>query len=167
MTSWAMLRTHEGQVVGGARGPPQQDRFRQCSERPSLLLASPHTIVALVLSVELVLKAAYEHPGRAQPRRGGNCPLRQGSREDKFLDPVRDGAVLPILHLYGYKIADPTVLARAPKEELRELLAGCGHEACVVEGDEPAAMHQEMAAVLDSAYSGRRCSPFQPAFTRS
>ena len=68
---------------------------------------------------------------------------------NKFLDPVRDGAVLPILHLNGYKIASPTVLARIPKEELRALLAGYGYEAYFVEGDEPFATHQEMAVVLD------------------
>ena len=69
---------------------------------------------------------------------------------NKFLNPVRDGAVLPVLHLNGYKIAGPTVLARIPTEELRELFAGYGYEASFVEGDEPTAMHQKMATVLDS-----------------
>jgi xylulose-5-phosphate/fructose-6-phosphate phosphoketolase len=69
---------------------------------------------------------------------------------NKFLDPVRDGAVLPILHLNGYKIANPTVLARIPREELRSLLEGFGYAPRFVEGDDPAAMHPLMAETLDS-----------------
>src|SRR6266498_2529320 len=65
---------------------------------------------------------------------------------NKFLDPVHDGAVLPILHLNGYKIANPTVLARMPQRELRALLEGYGHAPLFVEGDDPTLMHQEMAA---------------------
>jgi xylulose-5-phosphate/fructose-6-phosphate phosphoketolase len=68
---------------------------------------------------------------------------------NKFLNPVHDGAVLPILHLNGYKIAGPTVLARIPREELAELLRGYGYAPHFVEGDEPMAMHQQMAATLD------------------
>jgi xylulose-5-phosphate/fructose-6-phosphate phosphoketolase len=68
---------------------------------------------------------------------------------NKFLNPARDGAVLPILHLNGYKIANPTVLARIPREELSELLRGYGYEPLFVEGDEPAAMHQALAGTLD------------------
>ena len=70
---------------------------------------------------------------------------------NKFLDPVHDGAVLPILHLNGYKIANPTVLARMPERELHALLEGYGHVPIFVEGDEPAVMHQLMAAALDRA----------------
>jgi xylulose-5-phosphate/fructose-6-phosphate phosphoketolase len=70
---------------------------------------------------------------------------------NKFLDPIRDGAVLPILHLNGYKIANPAVLARMPERELRALLEGYGHAPIFVEGDEPAAMHRLMAASLDRA----------------
>ena len=70
---------------------------------------------------------------------------------NKFLDPVRDGAVLPVLHLNGYKIAGPAVLARISNEDLRDLLRGYGHEPYIVQGDEPAAVHQEMAAALDRA----------------
>lgn len=69
---------------------------------------------------------------------------------NKFLNPNRDGAVLPILHLNGYKIANPTVLARISKEELTSLLNGYGHKPYFVEGDEPEAMHQLMAATLDT-----------------
>jgi xylulose-5-phosphate/fructose-6-phosphate phosphoketolase len=68
---------------------------------------------------------------------------------NKFLDPVHDGAVLPVLHLNGYKIANPTVLARIPQAELRALLEGYGYAPRFVEGDEPATMHQLMAATLD------------------
>ena len=68
---------------------------------------------------------------------------------NKFLNPVRDGAVLPILHLNGYKIAGPTVLARIPKPELTELLRGYGYRPHFIEGDDPAIVHQLMAATLD------------------
>ncbi|HEX7978068.1 MAG TPA: phosphoketolase family protein [Gemmatimonadaceae bacterium] len=69
---------------------------------------------------------------------------------NKFLNPVHDGAVLPILHLNGYKIAGPTVLARIPKTELDALLRGYGYEPHFVEGDDPTLMHQLMAATLDT-----------------
>ncbi len=68
---------------------------------------------------------------------------------NKFLNPARDGAVLPILHLNGYKIAGPTVLARIPERELTDLLAGYGYRPYFVEGDEPELVHQRMAAALD------------------
>jgi len=68
---------------------------------------------------------------------------------NKFLNPVHDGAVLPILHLNGYKIANPTVLSRIPREELDQLLRGYGYAPYYVEGSEPEAMHQKMAAVLE------------------
>src|SRR5580698_1055138 len=71
---------------------------------------------------------------------------------NKFLNPIRDGAVLPILHLNGYKIAGPTVLARLPKEELSDLFSGYGHEPYFVEGDDPDTMHRLMAATLDTVF---------------
>jgi xylulose-5-phosphate/fructose-6-phosphate phosphoketolase len=77
-------------------------------------------------------------------------PLATAWHSNKFLNPVTDGAVLPILHLNGYKIASPTVLARIPREELESLLVGYGYTPHFVEGSEPAAMHQQMAAVLDT-----------------
>ncbi len=76
-------------------------------------------------------------------------PLATAWHSNKFLDPARDGAVLPILHLNGYKIANPTVLARISHEELADLMRGYGYEPHFVEGDDPAAMHQLMAATLD------------------
>ena len=72
---------------------------------------------------------------------------------NKFLNPVHDGAVLPILHLNGYKIAGPTVLARIPKSELTELMRGYGYKPHFVKGDDPATMHQLMAATLDDVVS--------------
>ena len=77
-------------------------------------------------------------------------PLATSWHSNKFLNPQRDGAVLPILHLNGYKIAGPTVLARIPKQELLSLLAGYGHQAYFVEGDDPAVVHQSMAAAMDT-----------------
>jgi xylulose-5-phosphate/fructose-6-phosphate phosphoketolase len=76
-------------------------------------------------------------------------PLATGWHSNKFLNPATDGAVLPILHLNGYKIANPTVLARIGDEELTSLLEGYGHSVHWVDGDEPEAMHLRMAAVLD------------------
>jgi xylulose-5-phosphate/fructose-6-phosphate phosphoketolase len=68
---------------------------------------------------------------------------------NKFVDPRRDGAVLPILHLNGYKIANPTVLARIPEDELRAMLEGFGHTVHVVAGDDPTSVHRQMAATFD------------------
>jgi xylulose-5-phosphate/fructose-6-phosphate phosphoketolase len=76
-------------------------------------------------------------------------PLATSWHSNKFLDPVRDGAVLPIVHLNGYKIASPTVLARIPEDELSRLLEGYGYVPYFVSGDEPEVMHQKMAATLD------------------
>src|ERR1039458_8540987 len=76
-------------------------------------------------------------------------PLAASWHSNKFLNPARDGAVLPVLHLNGYKIANPTVLARIPKDELRSLLEGYGYAPRFVEGSDPAEMHQLMAAALD------------------
>jgi xylulose-5-phosphate/fructose-6-phosphate phosphoketolase len=76
-------------------------------------------------------------------------PLAASWHSNKFLDPSRDGAVLPILHLNGYKIANPTILARIPERELRALLDGYGYHVYEVEGNDPAAVHQQLAAVLD------------------
>jgi len=75
---------------------------------------------------------------------------------NKFLNPARDGAVLPILHLNGYKIAGPTVLARISEEELISLLRGYGHEPYIVSGDDPMTMHQLMASALDTVVSDIR-----------
>src|SRR5258708_3505916 len=80
-------------------------------------------------------------PGHGAPATSWNS--------NKFLNPIRDGAVLPILHLNGYKIANPTILARISPEELDALFRGYGYTPYVVEGSDPAAMHQKMAATLE------------------
>jgi xylulose-5-phosphate/fructose-6-phosphate phosphoketolase len=78
-------------------------------------------------------------------------PLATSWHSNKFLNPASDGAVLPILHLNGYKIAGPTILARIPREELEKLLLGYGWVPRFVEGHDPAEMHQKMASALDDA----------------
>ncbi|MBN9078831.1 MAG: phosphoketolase [Rhizobiales bacterium 65-79] len=80
-------------------------------------------------------------------------PLATTWHGNKFLNPATDGAVLPILHLNGYKIANPTVLARIPHEELAALMRGYGYEPIFVEGDRPEAMHQAMAAAFEEAFA--------------
>jgi xylulose-5-phosphate/fructose-6-phosphate phosphoketolase len=77
-------------------------------------------------------------------------PLATSWHSNKFLNPATDGAVLPILHLNGYKIANPTVLARIPHAELEELMRGYGYEPFTLEGDDPAVMHQQAATVFDT-----------------
>jgi xylulose-5-phosphate/fructose-6-phosphate phosphoketolase len=79
-------------------------------------------------------------------------PLAASWHSNKFLNPVNDGAVLPILHLNGYKIANPTVLARISNDELRDLFTGYGYKPYFVEGDDPEVMHPLMAATLDVAF---------------
>src|SRR5580658_3512894 len=77
-------------------------------------------------------------------------PLAGSWHSNKFLDPARDGAVLPILHLNGYKIANPTVPARIPHAELESLLRGYGYTVHTVQGDDPRLVHEQLAASLDS-----------------
>ncbi len=79
-------------------------------------------------------------------------PLATSWHSNKFLNPATDGAVLPILHLNGYKIANPTILARIPHAELEELMRGYGYEPFCLEGDDPATMHQQAAAVFDTIF---------------
>jgi xylulose-5-phosphate/fructose-6-phosphate phosphoketolase len=83
-------------------------------------------------------------------------PLAASWHSNKFLNPAHDGAVLPVLHLNGYKIANPTVLGRMRDEEIRHLFQGYGHEPIFVEGDEPRAMHRRMADALDVALASIR-----------
>ncbi len=82
-------------------------------------------------------------------RRSGNRALATSWHSNKFLNPARDGAVIPILHLNGYKIAGPTVLARIPREELTDLLEGYGYHPYYVEGHDPYPVHQQMAGAMD------------------
>src|SRR5213083_12216 len=77
-------------------------------------------------------------------------PLATSWHSNKFLNPARDGAVIPILHLNGYKIANPTVLARIPPEELTQLMRGYGYRLYFVEGDDPMPVHRQMAETLET-----------------
>ncbi|MDP9092971.1 MAG: phosphoketolase family protein [Actinomycetota bacterium] len=77
-------------------------------------------------------------------------PLAASWHSNKFLNPARDGAVLPVLHLNGYKIANPTVLARIPEAELAQLMRGYGYEPHFVSGDDPITVHEQLAATLDA-----------------
>ncbi len=105
-------------------------------------------------SISHAFGAAYDNPdliaavvvGDGEAETG---PLATSWHSNKFLNPIRDGAVLPILHLNGYKIANPTVLARISPEELENLFRGYGWTPYLVEGDDPAIMHQKMAATLE------------------
>src|SRR6266516_396698 len=100
--------------------------------------------------------AAFDNPGLLVACVVGDGeaetgPLAASWHGNKFLNPSTDGAVLPILHLNGYKIANPTVLARIPEAELVALLTGYGWRPLLVSGDEPAAVHQDFASILDQA----------------
>src|SRR5512141_794244 len=99
--------------------------------------------------------AAFDNPGLLVACVVGDGEAETGAlatswHSNKFLNPATDGAVLPILHLNGYKIANPTVLARIPHEELEALFRGYGYAPYFVEGDDPQEMHQLMAATLDT-----------------
>ncbi|WP_457588103.1 phosphoketolase family protein [Ensifer canadensis] len=80
-------------------------------------------------------------------------PIAASWHSNKFLNPARDGAVLPILHLNGYKIANPTIMGRASNEDLRQLFSGYGYEPFFVVGQDPADMHQQMAATFDQVFA--------------
>ncbi len=99
--------------------------------------------------------AAFDNPGLIVACVVGDGeaetgPLAASWHSNTFLNPARDGAVLPILHLNGYKIASPTILARISHEDLESLFVGYGYRPCFVEGSEPAAVHQQMAETLDT-----------------
>jgi xylulose-5-phosphate/fructose-6-phosphate phosphoketolase len=105
--------------------------------------------------------AAFDNPGLVVACVVGDGeaetgPLATSWHGCRFLDPARDGAVLPILHLNGYKIANPALLARLPEEELDALLRGYGYQPRYVTGHEPSVMHQKMAEALDEALAAIR-----------
>ncbi len=107
-------------------------------------------------SVSHAYGAAFDNPDLIVACVVGDGEAETGSlatswHSNKFLNPVRDGAVLPILHLNGYKIANPTLLARVSHEELQKLFEGYGYKPYFVEGSEPETMHQLMAATMDTA----------------
>lgn len=102
--------------------------------------------------------AAFDNPGLIVACVVGDGeaetgPLAASWHSNKFVNPVHDGAVLPILHLNGYKIAGPTILGRLEDDEIRKLFEGLGHEVLFVEGSEPALMHQAMAGAFDQAFA--------------
>ena len=107
-------------------------------------------------SVSHAFGAAFDNPdlivtvavGDGEAETG---PLATSWHSSKFLNPIRDGAVLPILHLNGYKINNPTLLARIPEEELKSLFKGYGWTPYIVEGNDPIAMHKQMAQVMEQA----------------
>jgi xylulose-5-phosphate/fructose-6-phosphate phosphoketolase len=105
-----------------------------------------HAFGAAFDNPELIV-AAVVGDGEAE-----TAPLAGSWKSVHFLNPARDGAVLPILHLNGYKIAGPSVIARMPEAELRGWLEGEGYEVRVVAGDDPPIVHQAMAAALDASY---------------
>src|SRR5580692_5697708 len=101
--------------------------------------------------------AAFDNPGLVAVAVVGDGEAETGPLEGswkgvRFLDPRRDGAVLPILHLNGYKISGPTVLGRATNESIRNLFAGHGYEAIFVEGSDPRRVHRAMADALESSF---------------
>ncbi|MEO1375107.1 MAG: phosphoketolase family protein [Cyanobacteria bacterium J06635_10] len=107
-------------------------------------------------SVSHAFGAAFDNPDLIVACVVGDGEAETGSlaaswHSNKFLNPVHDGAVLPILHLNGYKIANPTLLARMSHEELQKLFEGYGYKPYFVEGSDPVAMHQLMAATMDTA----------------
>ena len=106
-------------------------------------------------SVSHAFGAAFDNPGLIVNVMVGDGeaetgPLATSWHSNKFLNPIRDGAVLPILHLNGYKIANPTVLSRIPREDLEHLFLGYGWAPHFVEGDDPKVMHQAMAAAVEA-----------------
>ena len=111
-----------------------------CRTRYGMVFDNPDLIVACVV-------------GDGEAETG---PLATAWHSNKFLNPVRDGAVLPILNLNGYKIANPTILARISHEELESLFVGYGYEPYFVEGSDPKVMHQKMAATLEAAIDSIR-----------
>ncbi len=101
------------------------------------------------------MSSLFDNPGLYRlpawsAREAETGPAATSWHSNKFLNPARDGAVLPILHLNGYKIAGPTVLARIPHGELESLFQGYGYKCWFVEGHDPALMHQQMASTIDA-----------------
>jgi xylulose-5-phosphate/fructose-6-phosphate phosphoketolase len=156
--TYSELYPHVGQNEGGLR-----ELFRQFSFPGGIPShAAPETPGSIHEGGELgyalthAFGAAFDNPdllvacvvGDGEAESG---PLAASWHSNKFLNPRSDGAVLPILHLNGYKIASPTVLARIPEGELVALLEGYGYQALLVSGDEPEAVHQAFAVALDEA----------------
>jgi xylulose-5-phosphate/fructose-6-phosphate phosphoketolase len=124
-------------------GPPTPGSIHEGGELGYVLT---HAFGAAFDNPELIVVAVV---GDGEAETG---PLEGSWKGISFLNPARDGAVLPILHLNGYKIAGPTVLGRADRESIRNLLGGHGYDVHFVEGDEPLAVHQALAQTLEDCY---------------
>lgn len=125
------------------------------------LPGSIHEGGELGYSVSHAFGAAFDNPELIVACVVGDGEAETGAlatawHSNKFLNPIRDGAVLPILNLNGYKIANPTILARISEDELISLFKGYGYTPYIVEGSEPAAMHQQMAAVMEQCITSIR-----------
>jgi xylulose-5-phosphate/fructose-6-phosphate phosphoketolase len=154
--TYSEVYPHIGRDAGGLRSLFRQFSFpggipsHVAPETPG----SIHEGGELGYSLAHAYGAAFDNPnlwvfcvvGDGEAETG---PLAASWHSNKFLNPAQDGVVVPILHLNGYKIANPTVLARIPEDELRRLLEGYGHQPHFVEGDDPSEMHQRLAAALD------------------
>src|ERR1700724_3937292 len=154
--TYSEIYSHISQTVDGMRRLFKQFSFpggipsHVAPETPG----SIHAGGELGYSLAHAYGAAFDNPdllvccvvGDGEAETG---PLATSWHSNKFLNPARDGAVLPILHLNGYKIANPTVLSRLGREELTELLRGYGYDPHFVEGDDPAVVHQSLAGTLD------------------
>ena len=156
--TYSEVYSHIGRDAEGLRALFRQFSFpggipsHDSPERPG----SIHEGGELGYSLMHAYGAAFDNPGLVVACVVGDGeaetgPLATSWHSNKFLDPVTDGAVLPILHLNGWKIANPTVLARIPEAELVSLLEGYGHRVLIVSGDDPAVVHRALAAALDDA----------------
>ena len=111
-------------------------------------------VASVLIPISHAYGAAFDNPdlivavtvGDGEAETG---PLATSWHSNKFLNPIRDGAVLPVLHLNGYKISNPTILARIPRDQLEALLTGYGHKPYFVEGEDPSTMHQQMASTME------------------
>ncbi|HYL40271.1 MAG TPA: phosphoketolase family protein [Candidatus Binatus sp.] len=128
---------------GGIPSPDSPERPGSIHEGGELGYSLAHAFGAAFDNPDLLV-ACVVGDGEAE-----TGPLGASWHSNTFLDPSRDGAVLPILHLNGYKIANPTVLARMPEAQLHQLFEGYGYHPFEVAGDDPATVHQRLAAVLD------------------
>jgi xylulose-5-phosphate/fructose-6-phosphate phosphoketolase len=159
--TYSELYSHVGEDEAGLR-----ELFRQFSFPGGIPShAAPETPGSIHEGGELgyalahAYGAAFDNPGLLVACVVGDGeaetgPLATSWHANKFVNPERDGAVLPILHLNGYKIANPTVLARIPVEELGKLFEGYGYRPLLVSGDDPEVVHRELAAALDDALDG-------------
>src|SRR3712207_3458298 len=134
---------HQFSCPGGVPGRVAPETPGSIHEGGELGYALVHAYGAVLDNPELLALCVV---GDGEAETG---PLAASWHSNKFLNPATDGAVLPVLHLNGYKIANPTVLARIPQDELRALMEGYGHAPRFVEGSDPEEMHQAMAATLD------------------